>query len=189
MFPLTIMPLPGERTALHIFEQRYQHLLEHLETGQGTFGIPYVTESGDCQFGVELKLVEVTERYESGESDIVVEAVGFIDVHSFHKEGEGVLYPTAEVTSLIRLNNKTLTGELSNEWMKYCEDVLERDDLQYLTHVVELLPFLNLTPPERLQLFQKYKAGTLSSWIVQRIRMQRVIASQRKSIKRGFSLN
>lgn len=189
MFPLTIMPLPGERTALHIFEQRYRQLLDHLEMSNGTFGIPYITEDGDFKYGVEMKLVEVTERYESGESDIVVEAVGFFEVETFHNVGDQVLYPTADILKLNGLNNKTLNGELMKEWVKFSEDVLEREDLQYFTNVTEILPHLSLSPIERLQVLKKFKTGSLSGWIVQRIRMQRVIASQRKSIKRGFSLN
>ena len=189
MFPLTIMPLPGEKTSLHIFEHRYRELLEHIEQGNRTFGIPYVTEEGNFQFGVELRLIEITERYDSGESDIIVEAIRFFEVLSFQNQGNNVLYPTAEVVCLNELNRKPLSTELMAEWIKFTEDVLKREELQRFTHIIEILPYLNLAPTERQILLKNFVLGTLNSWIVQRIRMQRVIASQRRSIKKGFSLN
>ena len=39
MFPLAILPVPGELVPLHIFEPRYRQLLQDMETSDITFGI------------------------------------------------------------------------------------------------------------------------------------------------------
>ena len=51
LFPLGLLPLPGERLALHIFEPRYQrlfHALEHNEVEE--IGIAYHTPSNPHSF-------------------------------------------------------------------------------------------------------------------------------------------
>ena len=104
----------------------------------------------------------MTERYERGESAIVVAAVGSLEVETFHNVADQVLSPTADILKLNGLNNKTLNGELTKEWVKFSEDVLERDDLQYFTNVTQILPHLSLSPIERLQVLKKFKTGSLS---------------------------
>ena len=48
MFPLNLLPLPGETIALHVFEERYQVLFDQLESMEiDEFGIPFV--DGDRQ--------------------------------------------------------------------------------------------------------------------------------------------
>jgi Lon protease-like protein len=39
MFPLAILPLPGELVPLHIFEPRYKQLLQDAENSDISFGI------------------------------------------------------------------------------------------------------------------------------------------------------
>ena len=58
---------------LHIFEPRYQELIgESLE--QGTpFGIVYADDAGLREVGTLASVSEVTERFEDGRSNIVVE--------------------------------------------------------------------------------------------------------------------
>ena len=43
MFPLELVAFPGEELPLHIFELRYQQLLEDCEEEKVTFGIPTVS--------------------------------------------------------------------------------------------------------------------------------------------------
>ena len=55
LFPLGLLPLPGERLALHIFEPRYQrlfHALEHNELEE--IGIAYHTPSNPHSFDAPI---------------------------------------------------------------------------------------------------------------------------------------
>ena len=73
LFPLGLVLLPGEHVPLHIFEPRYQELIgESLE--QGTpFGVVYADDDGLRQVGTLAKIAAVTERFEDGRLNIVVE--------------------------------------------------------------------------------------------------------------------
>ena len=73
LFPLGLVLLPTEQVPLHIFEPRYRELIgESLE--QGTpFGIVYADDDGLRQVGTLATVTEVTERFEDGRLNIVVE--------------------------------------------------------------------------------------------------------------------
>ena len=44
LFPLRLLPMPGETIGLHVFEQRYQVLFNDLEAMHvDEFGIPFLT--------------------------------------------------------------------------------------------------------------------------------------------------
>ena len=73
LFPLQLVLLPTEQVPLHIFEPRYQELIgESLEQGI-PFGIVYADDDGLREVGTLATVTEVTERFEDGRSNIIVE--------------------------------------------------------------------------------------------------------------------
>ena len=73
LFPLGLVLLPTEQVPLHIFEPRYRELIaECLET-EGPFGLVYADEDGVRQVGTLATVVEVTDRFEDGRLNVVVE--------------------------------------------------------------------------------------------------------------------
>ena len=105
LFPLGLLPLPGERLALHIFEPRYQrlfHALEHNEVEE--IGIAYHTPSNPHSFdapiyGGIVRLVFATEPGRTGERDAVVQCVNLFtttEIHSSNPNNEPP-YPMGHV--------------------------------------------------------------------------------------------
>ncbi len=73
LFPLGLVLLPAEQVPLHIFEPRYQELIgESLEQGI-PFGIVYADDDGLRRVGTLATVSDVTERFEDGRLNIVVE--------------------------------------------------------------------------------------------------------------------
>jgi len=73
LFPLQLVLLPTEQVPLHIFEPRYQELIgESLEQGV-PFGIVYADDDGLRQVGTLATVSQVTERFEDGRLNVVVE--------------------------------------------------------------------------------------------------------------------
>jgi len=73
LFPLGLVLLPTEQVPLHIFEPRYQELIgESLEQGI-PFGIVYADDDGLRQVGTRATIGDVTERFEDGRLNIIVE--------------------------------------------------------------------------------------------------------------------
>ena len=79
-----MLPLPGERIGLHIFEPRYQKLFTELESMErDEFGIPYVEKGKLTGVGAIMRLVAVQQLQASGVRDVLVQCVGTFRLISF----------------------------------------------------------------------------------------------------------
>ena len=67
LFPLRLLPMPGETVGIHIFEQRYQVLFNDLEAMHvDEFGIPFFHDSKIWRVGAKMRLVTVQKRHSGG---------------------------------------------------------------------------------------------------------------------------
>lgn len=91
MFPLELVAFPTERLALHIFEQRYQQLINDCVQDNLTFGIPtYLGNS--LRFGTEVEVVKVVKRYPDGSSDILCNGLRIFELLDFESTLPNKLY-------------------------------------------------------------------------------------------------
>lgn len=120
MFPLSILPLPGELVPLHIFEPRYQELLRDAEELDVRFGIYFRHAINQTNIGSLMKLESVLKRYPGGESDIIVKCVDIFSLDNLHKNYPAKLYPGGDIR-LWNVHEKVLTGgklgELFHEYL------------------------------------------------------------------------
>ncbi len=73
LFPLGLVLLPTEQVPLHIFEPRYRELIaECLDDGE-PFGLVFADDDGLRKIGTLASVVEVTDRFEDGRLNVVVE--------------------------------------------------------------------------------------------------------------------
>ena len=73
IFELPAVLLPGELMPLHIFEDRYKAMISHCLDAGEPFGIVYRDAEGARRIGCEARVAEVTERFDDGGLNIVVE--------------------------------------------------------------------------------------------------------------------
>ena len=97
MFPLSILPLPGELVPLHIFEPRYQQLLQDAENSDVSFGIFFNHTINTEKIGSLMKLESVIKRYPGGESDIIVKCVDVFHMDTLFRTYKSKMYPGGEV--------------------------------------------------------------------------------------------
>jgi uncharacterized protein len=98
MFPLSILPLPGELVPLHIFEPRYRQLLQDIETRDITFGIYFSHEINTQKIGSVMRLESVIKRYADGKSDIIVKCEDILSLDTLLRNYKDKLYPGGDVT-------------------------------------------------------------------------------------------
>lgn len=98
LFPLRILPLPGELVPLHIFEPRYKQLLQDVEARDVRFGIYFDHPINDQKIGSMMRLETVTKRYPKGELDIIVKCEDLFFLEEQRKTFPGKLYPGGTVT-------------------------------------------------------------------------------------------
>src|SRR5262245_34346978 len=76
LFPLGLVLLPTEQVPLHIFEPRYRELIGECLDKDQPFGLVYADDDGLRRIGTLATVVEVTERFDDGRLNIVVEGGG-----------------------------------------------------------------------------------------------------------------
>jgi uncharacterized protein len=97
MFPLSILPLPGELVPLHIFEPRYRQLLHDMETRDITFGIYFTHEINIRKIGSLMRLESVIKRYPDGKSDIIVRCEDVFSLDTLLRTFKDKPYPGGDV--------------------------------------------------------------------------------------------
>lgn len=97
LFPLRILPLPGELVPLHIFEPRYKQLLQEVEANDIRFGIYFDHPMNDAQVGSVMRLETVVKRYPKGELDVIVKCEDTFTLDVLRPHYPGKLYPGGTV--------------------------------------------------------------------------------------------
>lgn len=118
-FPLNLVAYPHEDLNLHIFEPRYRQLInECLETGQ-TFGIPPFINNRLLGYGTEMKVVELSKRYENGRMDIKTRGLRIFRITDFQNPMDDKLYAGGDV---VFIDNEDLSEEVN----PYLQSLVEK---------------------------------------------------------------
>jgi uncharacterized protein len=97
MFPLSILPIPGELVPLHIFEPRYKQLLNDLEVDDIRFGIYFNSDINDEKVGSLMRLESVIKRYHTGECDVIVKCEDIFSMSMLLRTYQNKMYPGGDV--------------------------------------------------------------------------------------------
>lgn len=98
LFVLGMVLLPGEQTALHVFEPRYRELAARCLENEERFGLVMVDENGyPSEFGCATEITEVIQKHEDGELDILVQGVAPIRLIEIE---DRFSYPSAVIEQL-----------------------------------------------------------------------------------------
>lgn len=93
LFPLHLFLLPGEKTQLHIFEERYKELINHCMEETNVFGIACNAHENSYNLGSMVRISKVIKRYNNGEMDIEVTCFGLFRLKKFFYRLEHVPWP------------------------------------------------------------------------------------------------
>ncbi len=91
LFPLKMVPFPGEEINLHIFEPRYKDLINDVINNRRSFGIPpFIKKKID--FGTLMEIIEVVKVYDDGRMDIMTKGVKIFKILDYKNPAEGKKY-------------------------------------------------------------------------------------------------
>jgi|SRR5690349_5401714 len=187
MFPLTLLPLPGELVPLHIFEPRYRQLLEDAENTDISFGIFLNHECNVSKLGALMKLESVIKRYPGGESDIVLRCIDIFSMGKLYRNYKSKLYPGGDITSW-KLDPQSLPGvELYELFLRFQE---KRKINRHFT----TFTLYQMATELNLDLFDRYKLLTLpvdnkEGFLIRQLKFQLHVMSQEEKSKDVFHLN
>lgn len=153
MFPMSMMLLPKETTKLHIYEERYQHLVTDCLENDASFGIPYIDKGKIGEYGSEVKIKNVLKAYENGAMDILVECTNLFRLVEFSRVLKPKLYGAGLIEYIpsqkIQLNN--LQDATVNYFNTIQNKLIDYETVSGLT-VYNVASALQLTHPEKYRL-------------------------------------
>jgi Lon protease-like protein len=97
LFPLSLVVYPGEDLNLHIFEPRYQQLINECLDEEKTFGIPAYIGNKLPGYGTEVHITTLHKRYEDGRMDLKTKGLRTFRIATFENPAPGKLYAGGEV--------------------------------------------------------------------------------------------
>ena len=97
IFPLAVVVYPGDGLNLHIFEPRYQQLINDTVKTKKPFGIPTVVGRKIGNLGTLVELTSVTNVQADGQMDIKTHGKRIFNVVRLEKLYPGKLYSEAVV--------------------------------------------------------------------------------------------
>ena len=133
LFPLGLVLLPGEMLPLHIFEERYKHLIAECRASGDPFGVVLAGSEGMTATGCAARVVGVLQEFADGRSNIVVQGGERFRVVDLHPPEQPDLLPLRATVAYFEDEG----GEERPE--------LEREAEQLFARTVEIL---ESEPPE-----------------------------------------
>lgn len=187
MFPLSLLPLPGELVPLHIFEPRYRQLLTDAESLDVSFGIYCSHEVNKLQLGSVMKLESVIKRYSTGESDIVVRCTDIITVDKLYRTYKTKLYPGGDVLFHNTDVNEVPGVELHELFLIY---QTRRNLSKHYSNfsIYHIAQQLNLDLPERYK-FLSAPPEKRSAFLTTQLKFQLHVIRQEEKSKDLYHLN
>ena len=187
MFPLAVLPLPGELVPLHIFEPRYRQLLQDVETNDITFGIYCSHEINKNKLGSLMRLESVIKRYPGGESDIIVKCQDIFTMGKLMRTFKKKTYPGADV-EFWKLNTDRFPGtELYELFLTYLKGRKINQHNTAFT-IYQVAHELNLDLHERYK-FLNLTETKIEPYLLNRIKYQIHLLSQEEKSKDVYHLN
>lgn len=187
MFPLTILPLPGELVPLHIFEPRYQELLADAEADDIKFGIYFNHAINIERIGSLMKLERIIKKYDTGESDIIVKCYDLFTMDKMYRSYRSKQYSAGDVNYWKANQHEAISGKLESLFREYLmKRNIMKSEATFNVYAVAIE--LNLDVNDRYE-FLLTEGKACESFLIQRIRYQLHLFAQEERSKDVFHLN
>lgn len=187
MFPLTILPLPGELVPLHIFEPRYRELLEDAETDDIKFGIYFNHAINTERIGSLMKLESILKKHPDGESDIIVKCHDIFVMDKMYRSYRSKQYPAGDVNLKGANLHETISSKLDELYRDYLiRRNIVRPESSFNPYSIAVE--MNLDINDRYD-FLLTDGKNRESFLIQRIRYQLHLLDQEERSRDVYHLN
>lgn len=104
LFPLRTVVFPGENLPLHVYEDKYNDLINDCEMNGSTFGVPAFVDKF-MEYGTEVELTKIVERHSSGAKDVMCKGLRVFKIQDIIPREEGKNYGGGMVKFLENVDN------------------------------------------------------------------------------------
>jgi hypothetical protein len=187
MFPLSILPLPGELVPLHIFEPRYRQLLQDAEINDMQFGVFFSHDVNEQKIGSLMKLESIIKRYPGGETDIIVKCEDIFNMDLLLRTYKSKMYPGGNVRLWNIMVDTFPAPDLYDLFVQYLK-------LRNISENYSVFNLYQIANELNLDAVDRYKFLTIvddkrEPFLVSRVRFQIFLMEQEKKSKDTFHLN
>ena len=173
LFPLNLVPFPGERLNLHIFEPRYRQLIGDCLENDLTFGIPAFVENR-IEAGCEMRITEVTKIYSDGRMDIKTIGESAFLVVDFQNPWKDRLYAggTVRLSPFDDRENKELKLRMIDlledlfSWLQMADQM----KVTTATHMHEYIHKIGLKPIEEYEMLKMTSEPERQRYIISHLK-------------------
>jgi hypothetical protein len=181
--------LHGEKKILHIFEQRYRNLFEDIKGNNNILGIPFVRFGKALSSGILVQNENIIKTYPSGEFDVMIKGLGYLNVIDFHSKHPERLYPFGEVEVLQPVKFQP-EDYVIKEFESYCENVLHIEPDKFpVRSLLGISTILGLIDWEKYDLVAGADEAGLNKRILNLIRMKTYLYNQHGIVFDNYSTN
>ena len=191
MFPLNMVLLPGETKTLHIFEERYKQLVTDCLQNQAHFGIPFINQKSMGDYGIEVKINNVINSFESGEMDIAIEGVRVFKLIEYSQVLPPKLYGAGIVQYEEDLNEKPsiLIQELIKDYMWISQENIISIDAFDSSTIYDIARLLELSSLDKYELIKAKTSIKKEAFLKPKIRLFIHLIKTENELKSKFMLN
>lgn len=192
-FPLTLVVYPHESLNLHIFEPRYRQLISECVEQDITFGIPTFIDNKIKGYGTEVKVVQVSKRYDDNRMDIKTKGVRIFRIVDFQNPMPGRLYAGGDVEFVDSdglndfMNPKLLS--LTEEFYSILKLNVDFLDIEYQPFSYRIGHKIGLSPAEEYKLLTITSEEMRQRYLVQHLERTIPVIKEIERTKDIISMN
>lgn len=191
LFPLNLVLFPGETKTLHIFEERYKQLISDCVQNNAHFGIPFVHQKLIGDYGIEVKINNITKTFDSGEMDIVIEGVRVFKLLKFSEVLSPKLYGAGLICYEKDMDIKPSYGlqELIKEYMWVSQQYSVPVDAFDHANLYSIARLLDISSVEKYDILKTESVKEKDSLLRSKIKLLTYLIKAEHLLKSKFVLN
>jgi len=186
VFPLSIVVLPEESVALHLFEPRYRQLFKDYKDGD-EFAIVFSDKKGMADYGTLVYIEKIINEFPDETVDLIVKGTSIIKVTNFIENFPDKLYSAVE-GEVVNPESK-ITETLRDVFKGYLENLGKRISPAAPMNLFYIANRLELDSETKNKFISLSSNAEMNCFLLNEIRFLQKIREQEDLLQRKFHLN
>lgn len=186
VFPLSIVVLPEESVALHLFEPRYRQLYQDYKDGK-PFVILYSGKDGHAEIGSLVFINETIKEFPDGTIDVVVKGIKPIKINNFLELYPNKLYSAVDGETMNVFTEPN--DAVIEQAMLYFNSVKKKMNTNQAISTYSIANMLCLEEEKKQEILGSKSDAEINRFLLNELRLLAKMYLQEMSLNERFFLN
>ncbi len=186
VFPLSIVVLPEESVALHLFEPRYRQLYQDYKDGK-PFVILYSGKDGHSKVGSLVFINETIKEFPDGTIDVVVKGIKPIQIINFLELYPNKLYSAVQ-GELLNLYDEP-NDAVIEQAVLYFNSVKKKINTNQIISTYSIANMLCLEEEKKQEILGSKSEAEVNTFLLNELKLLAKMYSQEMNLNERFFLN